>query len=49
MMQASTVWSMEWLRELQTLTSSIDSLLLDIFLIILLVIDTLSKDEGFFD
>lgn len=33
----------------QTLISSIDSLLLDIFLIILLVIDTHSKDESFFD
>jgi hypothetical protein len=33
----------------QTLISSIDSLLLDIFLVILLVIDTHSKDESFFD
>jgi hypothetical protein len=33
----------------QTLISSVDSLLLDIFLVIFLIIDTHSKDESFFD
>lgn len=33
----------------QTLISAIDSLLLDIFLVILIIIDTHSKDESFFD